>query len=380
MRICIVLGTRPEIIKMASTIHEMNDRHEQTIIHTGQHYDDNLSRVFFEELELPQPDVNLEVWSGSQALQTGTAMIRLEEKFQEVSPDVILVQGDTNTVLAAALAGAKLGIRIAHVESGLRSYDLRMPEEHNRRLTDHLTSYLFAPTTTAANNLSRESCWGEVVVTGNTVIDACLRYKGKAEKTSTILKKVPFKSFALATVHRSENVDEPKVLFEFCKIFSECPIPVVIPLHPRTLARLRYLGLDKHLQSSENILILPPLGYFDFLSLLSKCTFVITDSGGIQEESTAPNFAKKVFVLRTKTERPEAIECGYSELVGTDSKFVLERVMKFIETTDHSFGPCPYGDGHAGARIVRFLDNASQQLTTTQSLRRSLEVLPSPEA
>lgn len=346
---------------MASTIHEMNNRHEQTIIHTGQHYDDNLSRKFFEELELPQPDVNLEVGSGSQAVQTGTAMIRLEERFREVSPDVILVQGDTNTVLAAALAGAKLGIRIGHVEAGLRSYDLRMPEEHNRRLTDHLSSYLFAPTSTAAKNLFQESCWGRVVVTGNTVIDACLRYKKKAERTSRILEKIPFESFALATVHRSENVDDPDVLSEFCKIFSKCSLPVVIPLHPRTLARLHGLGLAQTLQSSENVLILPPLGYFDFLTLISKCSFVLTDSGGIQEESTSPNISKRVFVLRTKTERPEAIESGHSELVGTSSKFVLERVERFLDTAAHSFGPCPYGDGNAGVRVVGFLDNPSQQ-------------------
>lgn len=365
MKICVVLGTRPEIIKMASTIREINHRHERTIIHTGQHYDQKMSKVFFEELQLPYPDVNLEVGSGTQAEQTGNAMIRLEKVFLETTPDVILVQGDTNTVLASALAGAKLGIPIGHVESGLRSYDLRMPEEHNRRLTDHLSSYLFAPTTGAADNLCRESCWGKVVVTGNTVIDACMHYKTIAEKSSMIIEKVPFKTFSLATIHRKENVDDPAVISEFCRVFAECPIPVVLPLHPRTAVKLHELGLDKHLRSSRNVLILPPLGYFDFLTLLSKCDFVMTDSGGIQEESTSPNIVKKVFVLRTRTERPEAIKSGHSELVGTDSKFVLTRVRRFLETTDHAFGVCPYGDGRAGYRIAKFLDDIEQRTDST---------------
>jgi len=342
---------------MASTIDETGKSHERTIVHTGQHYDPSLSRVFFEELDLPEPDLNLDVGSGSQSTQTGKAMIRLEQVFEKLRPDVVLVQGDTNTTLAAALAGRKLGIDIGHVEAGLRSHDLRMPEEHNRRLTDHLSSYLFAPTDRAAKNLQQESCWGSPVVTGNTVIDACLKYKDKAEKFSRIFESIPYDQFALATVHRAENVDSPVVLREFCTAFADCPLPVVLPLHPRTLMRLRESGLEVHLRASKNVKILPPVGYLDFLLLLSRCSFVLTDSGGIQEEATAPNIRKKVFVMREWTERPEAVEAGYCELVGTKHAYIAARIHEFLVSGISPSKPCPYGDGRAGARIANFVSS-----------------------
>src|SRR3989475_9747700 len=186
MKICVVVGTRPEIVKMAPIIHELKNRHlDFSLVHTGQHYDHDLSQVFFEELDLPPADVNLETGSGSQAEQTATALVRLESTFRKISPDLVLVEGDTNTVLAGALAAAKLGIDVGHVEAGLRSYDLRMPEEHNRRLTDQLSSYLFAPTSHAAYTLQQESCW-HAFLTGNTVIDACIRYGKKAQEFSSI--------------------------------------------------------------------------------------------------------------------------------------------------------------------------------------------------
>jgi len=353
MKICVVVGTRPEIVKMAPIIHELKNRRlDFSLVHTGQHYDQDLSQVFFEELDLPPADVNLEIGSGSQAEQTATALVRLESTFRKLSPDLVLVEGDTNTVLAGALAAAKLGIDVGHVEAGLRSYDLRMPEEHNRRLTDNLSSYLFAPTTRAAKTLEREACWGKVRVTGNTVIDACLLYGPKAEQSSSILKEIPFDQFALATTHRAENVDDPKILHQFCEIFDKCPIPVVYPLHPRTRERYRSAGLESALQHSGNIALIRPLGYFDFITLLSKCAFVLTDSGGIQEEVTAPNIMKKAFVLRNNTERPEAVDAGYAEVVGTNAVTVLHRLNEFLNQQWNPKQPGPFGDGLSAQRIV----------------------------
>ena len=370
-RIVTVVGTRPEIIKMASVIHELRARHaDHVVLHTGQHYDANLSEVFFEELALPKPDRNLEVGSGTQAEQTATALVRLEAAFRELSPDVVLVEGDTNTVLAAALAAAKLGIRVGHVEAGLRSYDLRMPEEHNRRLTDHLSAFLFAPTEGAAETLRKEACWGAVHVTGNTVIDACLRYGPKAQAQSAILRQVPFDTFALATFHRAENVDDPRVLRELVEVLVRCPVPVVYPIHPRTRGRFEAAGLEGRLRDSGNVQLLPPVGYLDFLALLMRCAFVLTDSGGIQEEVTAPNIRKKAFVLRRSTERPEAVRAGYAEVLGTDAEVVLRRLKEFASSGWKSRRASPFGDGRAGLRIVDLLQSEGRKKTGARAASR----------
>lgn len=351
MRIAVVVGTRPEIVKMATVIHELRSRGaDLSILHTGQHYDSELSARFFKDLELPDPRVNLETGSGTQAEQTATALQRLEQQFLRDPPNLVLVQGDTNTTLAGALAAVKLGIRVGHVESGLRSYDRRMPEELNRRVTDHIADLLFAPTAHAADILRRESCRGVIHMTGNTAIDACLRYAPKAPfKLST---REPF---ALATAHRAENVDDPMVLGELIAVFTACPLPVVYPIHPRTRERLRAAGLERVVEESANVQLLPPTGYLEFLSLMMRCSFVLTDSGGIQEEATAPNIRKKVFVLRDSTERPEAVEAGYAEVVGTRSGPVLERIRSFLSEDWSPTHPSPFGDGTAGRRIVDIL-------------------------
>src|SRR6266571_1624343 len=286
MTICVVVGTRPEIVKMAPVIHELKSRKiDFVIMHSGQHYDHELSEIFFDELDLPSPDIDLETGGGTQAEQTATALVRLESALRKLSPDLVLVEGDTNTVLAAALAAAKMGISVGHVEAGLRSYDLRMPEEHNRRLTDHLSSYLFAPTKRAVDTLTRESCWGKIILTGNTIIDACLLYGKRAHERTSILNSLPSQDFALATIHRAENVDDPHVLRQFLQLFSECPIPVVCAIHPRTSKRLQAMGLDHVRTNPNNVTLIPPQGYLDFLALLMRCQFVLTDSGGIQEEA-----------------------------------------------------------------------------------------------
>ena len=371
VRFCVVVGTRPEIIKMASVVHELRSRGQDfAFIHTGQHYDSVMSAIFLRELELPNPELNLETGSGSQAEQTATALVRLEEAFLRLRPDVVIVEGDTNTAVAAALAAAKLGIDVGHVEAGVRSYDLRMPEEHNRRLADHLSAYLFAPSERAAATLRDESCWGRVYVTGNTVIDAVVRYGRKAATAGNGLFDALPREFALATGHRAENVDDVRVLRELCEVFARCPLPVVYPIHPRTRKRLQSAGLEAKLSASGNVTLLPPVGYLEFLRLLTACRFVLTDSGGIQQEVTAPNLQKKVFVLRETTESTEAVEAGYAEVVGTRADSILGRLERFLSEGWTSPGVYPYGQGDAGRRIVDILEKASPGLMLSYSRRR----------
>lgn len=355
----MVVGTRPEIVKMAPVLFALREGGvPSTLVHAGQHYDRELSEVFLEELSVGPPDVSLDVGSGTQGHQTARALRQLEETLGEVGPRLVLVEGDTNTVLAGALAAVKLGIDVGHVEAGLRSRDLRMPEEHNRRLTDHLSSYLYAPTESAAKNLADENVWGEVHITGNTVIDACLQFLPRALETSRVLEEVPFDDFALVTLHRAENVDDPRFLHGIVDAFRTSPIPLVLPLHPRTEKNLRDQGRYGDLASAPAVHLLPPVGYFDMLTLLKASAFILTDSGGIQEEATAPNLRKKVFVLRRTTERPEAVEAGYAEVLGTDPEAISARIDAFLDAPETPENPCPYGDGTAGARIARLVQEA----------------------
>jgi len=312
-----------------------------------------------EELSLGKPDRRLPVGSGTQAVQTSKAMIRLEKVILEDNPDAVLVEGDTNTVLAGALASVKLHVPVCHVEAGLRSYDLRMPEEHNRRIVDHVSSLLFAPTSHAARILRGERVWGRTFVTGNTVIDACLKFMKVAIVKSSILNQVKFDRFALATFHRAENVDDASTLSTLVKVLTRCPVPVVFPVHPRTMHGLTSSGLLGKLKGSKNVQLLPPVGYFDLLNLMHKCTFVLTDSGGIQEEATAPNIRKFVFVLRRRTDRPESVQAGFASLVGAeDDETILRAVKSFGNPKKVLEGKSPYGDGRAGLRIVRILKKA----------------------
>jgi UDP-N-acetylglucosamine 2-epimerase (non-hydrolysing) len=259
--------------------------------------------------------------------------------------------------LATALAAVKLGISVGHVEAGLRSFDLRMPEEHNRRLTDHVSTYLFAPTKIAENNLKRESVWGKIYVTGNTVIDAVVQHLPIAERKSKILEKINFKEFALATAHRAENVDNPEVLKNFVEALAEAPLPVVYPMHPRTRKRLKQNRIYAKIKKSKNIQILPPVGYLDFLVLMKKCKIILTDSGGIQEEATAPQIRKFVLVLRLSTERPEAVESGFAKVVGTEKQGILKAVEEALENPKDLPITSPYGNGDAAEKIVRIIKN-----------------------
>lgn len=356
MTTAIVLGTRPELVKMAPVLEALERKGERVIlVHTGQHYDDNLSGAFFRDLGLRGPDHYLGVGSGTQAVQTANCMVKLEEALSQDRPKMVLVQGDTNTVLAGALTAVKMGIPVGHVEAGLRSNDRRMPEEYNRRVADHVSHLLFAPTKESERILKDEKVWGKVHVTGNTIIDACERFAPVADKKSKAVRKVKFDEFVLVTAHRAENVDDKKVLAGLVKVLTESPLPVVYPLHPRTEKMLRRFGLYDRLANSRNVQIMPPVGYLDFLALMRKCRLILTDSGGIQEEATSPSIRKRVLVFRRGTERPEAVKAGFARVVGTDPAKIASALAKELVSDARPKGKSPYGDGKASERIARLV-------------------------
>ena len=276
----------------------------------------------------------------------------MDQLLGKIEPSIVLVEGDTNTVLAAALAANKRAIPIGQVEAGLRSFDLRMPEEHNRRLTDHISNYLFAPTERAKTNLLKENVWGKIHLTGNTSIYAVIQHLTLAEKKSRIMDKIPFKTFVLATAHRAENVDDPAFLESFMEVFSKSPLPIVYPMHPRTRKRLQQNKMLGQMEKMRNVLILEPLGYLDFLVLMKNSSLLITDSGGIQEEATAPGIKKLVLVIRMSTERQEAVEAGFAKLVGTDKNNILAAMHEALESEQKLPSVSPFGDGTAALKTV----------------------------
>ena len=351
-----VVGTRPEIIKMAPIIHECEKRGiDYHFLHTGQHYSKFLSNNFLEDMELREPDKNLEIGSGSHSEQTAKALVGIEKELVKVKPDVVLVQGDTNAVLAGALAAIKIQIPVGHVEAGLRSYDIRMPEEHNRRLTDHISEYLFAPTEQSADILRGENVWGKVFVTGNTAIDALEGFIQKAKVRKTITDELNLNEFALLTMHRAENVDDKKTLAGLIQGLLQLDVQIVFAAHPRTIDRLTKFDLMKEVSSSGMIHLIDPPGYLDFLALMESCSFVLTDSGGIQEEVTAPSINKNVFVLRTSTERPEAVKSGHAEVVGVNPTEFPKKIQSKLASGSEKPRPEPYGDGKASQRIIDIL-------------------------
>lgn len=351
MSVAVVVGTRPEIIKMSPIIRELDYRGlDYKIIHSGQHYDHEVSDIFFQELNLPEPDRYLGVGSGTQGEQTGNALIRLEKAFDDFDTDTVLVQGDTNTVLAGSLAGVKMGIDVGHIEAGLRSYDYRMPEEYNRRLADHASSLLFAPTEESAEILRGESVWGEIFVTGNSVIDACLQNMKIAEEKASFDFNIP-DEYVLVTAHRAENVDDKEVQKEFIKLFKKIDENIIYPIHPRSVKMFKKYGLYDKLDGIEGMKLVKPQGYLEFLLLMKNSKYILTDSGGIQEEATAPNINKKVFVLRESTERLEAVDSGHTEVVGTKSDEILSIINNF-DMDRWKPSESPYGVGTTAEQIV----------------------------
>ena len=354
--VVVVAGTRPEIIKMAPIIRGLNKTKLPTLfVNCGQHYDYNMSQQFIENLELQAPDYSLKIESSSPGAQTAEIMMKTDQLLEKINPSILLVEGDTNSVLSAALAANKRVIPIGHVEAGLRSFDLRMPEEHNRRLTDHISDYLFAPTQRAKANLMRENVWGKIYLTGNTAIDAVIQHLPIAKKKSKIMERIPFKTFILVTAHRAENVGDGEFLESLIEVFSKSPLPIVYPMHPRTKKRLQENNRLLHMEKMKNILILPPLGYLDFLVLMKKCSLVITDSGGIQEEATAPGIKKRVLVIRLSTERQEAVEAGFAKVVGIDKINILTAINEALNKEEKMPSASPFGDGTAAIKIVEII-------------------------
>jgi len=357
MRIVIVVGTRPEIIKMAPVIKELERRGvEFTFIHTGQHFDYEMSQIFINEISLPKPDESFILENNDPAPQIGEMMIKLErslERHKGGRHKIMLIQGDTNTMLAAGLTALKLGIKIGHVEAGLRSFDWRMPEEHNRRMIDHVSHYLFAPTEMSRRNLLEEHVWGEIFVTGNTVIDAVDIYFDKIRDVEEkVTQQIRFERYALVTFHRAENVDKLHVLRDFIRILRKSPIPIVFPIHPRTRKRLQEYGLWNEIEEIKHLQIIPPQGYFEFLALMKNSTVILTDSGGLQEEATHPKIRKPVLVLRNSTERPEAVIHGFAKVVGVNPVVVLTELEKILSSEIRLPEYSPFGDGKASIRIT----------------------------
>ncbi len=353
MKVATIVGARPQFIKMAPVSRELRRHFEEIVIHTGQHYDYEMNKIFFEQLNIPEPDYYLGVGSGSHGYQTGEMLKRIEEVLIKEKPDLVLVYGDTNSTLAGALAAVKLHIRVAHVEAGLRSFDKKMPEEVNRVLTDHISDYLFTPTETAVENLYREGISTGVYLTGDVMYDALLHNIKVARKTSRILKELGLrpKEYLLATVHRAENTDNRKNLENIIDAFIESHEPIVFPAHPRTQKYLITYGLMEKIKKSPNVLLIPPVGYLDMLVLEENSRKILTDSGGVQKEA----YFLKVpcITLRERTEWVETVEDGWNILVGADK----ERIVRAIEEFEPSGETYSYrfGDGKASRKIIRIL-------------------------
>ena len=347
--IAVVLGTRPEIVKLSQIIHLLGDA--AYVVHTGQHYDPNLSEVFFRDLGLPTPDTFLEVGGISRGQQIGSAIASLDELFAERKPRAVLVQGDTNSVTAGALAANARSVFLCHIEAGLRSHDWGMPEEHNRVVTDHLSNLCCAPTQTSVDNLAAEGiAGGRVALTGNTVVEAvgALLPTDRGE----ILARYGVESgrFILSTFHRPENVDDRDTYSKILNELASLPLPVVLPLHPRSVARAEEFGLGASL---EQLKVVEPIGYRDFLGLEAEAALMISDSGGIAEEVSV--LKRPLVVVRNSTERPEvmgtfAVRVAAGAGIGAEARRLLE-----IGWSDLEDIPSPYGDGSASQNSLEAL-------------------------
>jgi UDP-N-acetylglucosamine 2-epimerase (non-hydrolysing) len=367
----VVAGTRPEIIKVAPIIRKiLQSKKKLYFVHTGQHYDYSLSEQMINDLQLPVPNMSFELKKSPPASQIAEIMTKLEKPLMTSRDNIVIVQGDTNSVLSAALTAIKVRTPLAHVEAGLRSHDWRMPEEHNRRMVDHISNVLFPPTKESEQNLINEQVYGKIYVTGNTVIDAVREHLPLAEKKSEILQNVIFSEYIVVTIHRAENVDDPIILGNIVQAFIQSEVPIVIPLHPRTKNRLIDFGFFKKLKSTKNIQIIPPLGYLDFLLLMKHSKFIVTDSGGIQEEATSPSLSKRILVLRRSTERPETIQTRVAKLVPLESKKIVQEISAEWNATSKIFSSSPYGDGSASEKIINILKKLIPELSNRELSRQ----------
>ena len=363
MKIATILGTRPEIIKMAPIIDEVNRRGiDHIVLHTGQHYDKEMSDNFFWDLEIPAPDYNIHVGSATHAKQTGLMMSGIEEILLKERPDIVLVQGDTNAVLAGALVCAKLYIPVGHVEAGLRSFDMTMPEEINRRVADVCSSMYFIPTEESAVNLLAEGFSRKnLLVVGNTVVDACFRHleiaktRGFEDESLKNFDIDNMDNILTLTMHRAENVDVKQRVENIIDALKELTdMNIIFPIHPRTKNMLEKFGLFDELNNLSHVHIVKPIGYLDFLLLTSKSTLILTDSGGLQEEAITLDVP--ALTLRYNTERPETVTAGGNILVGSDKQAIVENVRKILDDEDFADkmknAVNPYGQGDSAVKTV----------------------------
>ncbi|MEA2320565.1 MAG: UDP-GlcNAc3NAcA epimerase [Solirubrobacteraceae bacterium] len=348
MHVVTVIGNRPQFVKAAAVSRLLRAEHEELLVHTGQHHDDELSTVFVEELGVPRPERELGIHGGTNTDQTARMLSDLGPLLAEQRPDVVLVYGDTNSTLAGGLAAAQAGIPVAHVEAGMRSFDRAMPEELNRVLTDHLSDLLLCPSDTAVENLAREHVAGRVALVGDVMVDVALLFQPRALADIAPLERagVAPGEYVVATAHRAGNVDDPARLRMLVDLLLAVPVPVVLPLHPRTRARLVASGALGELEAAAHVRLQPPLGYLEFTALVGHARAVLTDSGGVQKEAYLAGVP--CVTLRDTTEWVETVQTGWNVLVDLDAPSALAALEREVPAER----PELYGDGRAGARVV----------------------------
>lgn len=349
MKIITIVGARPQFIKAAPVSKTLRTEHEEIIIHTGQHYDANMSDIFFNELKIPRPDYNLEIGSGSHGMMTGRMLEKLEEIYLKEKPDFVLVYGDTNSTLAGALAASKLLIPVIHIEAGLRSFNKAMPEEQNRILTDHISDLLLVPTEDAIKNLTNEGIKKGIHNVGDVMYDAVLMFKEIAKSKSGLLKELDVNSgeYILTTIHRAENTNDINRLRNMIEALNESGEKIILPLHPRTKKFIEGYGLN----FNENIKVIDPIGYLEMLMLEENSKMIVTDSGGVQKE--AYFMGKPCITMRDETEWVETVACGWNVVVGTDKNKILDNIRNFKPT---SMQQAIFGDGNAAQKILNIIN------------------------
>jgi UDP-N-acetylglucosamine 2-epimerase (non-hydrolysing) len=348
-----VVGARPNFVKLPPIHRALTKQHiDHIIVHTGQHYDYEMSKVFFENLQLPDPQYNLNVGSGSHCHQLGEMVKRFEEVLLKENPKVVLVYGDTNSTLAGALAAVKLSFPVAHIEAGLRSFDRRMPEEVNRVLTDHVSNTLFCPTKTALRNLRKEHVWGKAFLTGDVMVETLNEYITLAEKKSTILDRLSVepKKYILVTIHRAENTENQFRLSKIVEALTKIKKRIVFPIHPRTVKALKEYLLIQKLASNSNIILTEPLSYLDFIELERQAEKIVTDSGGVQKEAYL--LGVPCITLRENTEWKETLYAGWNILVG----FNVDRILYAVDNFEPNSQRKPvFGKSNASLKIANIL-------------------------
>lgn len=354
MKILTVIGNRPQFIKAAAVSPGLRKRHEELLVHTGQHFDDRLSAVFFSELGLPRPDAQLDIAGGSNTSQTSRMLAALEPVIATSKPDAVLVYGDTNSTLAGALAAVQQGFPVAHVEAGMRSFDRTMPEEVNRVLTDHLGALLLCSSEVSAANLAAEGVRAAVEIVGDVMVDVALaaQVPARARLDLVAARGVTPGGYLLVTAHRAGNVDDPARLQALVSLLVGLGEPVVLPLHPRTAARLDEFGLRERLTAGGLVRLVEPVGYVELNALLCNARAVLTDSGGLQKEAYLAGVP--CLTMRPSTEWVETVEAGWNTLVDLD----LDRARAALATVPPPTRPQLYGDGHAGRRVLEALERA----------------------